>query len=259
MHNYPFSSPMLSPRSKSHVMIAPEDFSPMRLEYASANAGPAAASGFSDVYGFAHTSIHRDRGYLTGCHRAGAREQHNVHPDYTTSPASHKFAPLLVVKPFALIPAAVYRMCIIVAFSRLPLAWHGTHQSILAAMLLATVGLPRSPASASAEPFTGAQEYDEFYHGLDEVNLLEELSAGTPTAPSFSNTLRPIAFPSTEIGAKIHKRDFAFPASPPSVVDLCSTTPTPATRATLRKSSRRTPVDVPCFHVRTMFVLRYLI
>ncbi|KAH9000003.1 hypothetical protein EDB86DRAFT_2906972 [Lactarius hatsudake] len=69
-------------------------------------------------------------------------------------------------------------------------------RSVLAAMLLAKVGLPRSPASTSAEPFTGAQEYDEFYHGLDEVNLLEELSA----APSFSNTLRPIAIPSTQIG-----------------------------------------------------------
>ncbi|KAH9069759.1 hypothetical protein EDB83DRAFT_2370152, partial [Lactarius deliciosus] len=81
-------------------------------------------------------------------------------------------------------------------------------RSILAAMLLALVGLPRSPASASAEPFTSAQEYDEFYHhGLDEVNLLEELSA----APSSSNTLRPIAFPSTEIGVKIHKHRLCPP------------------------------------------------
>ncbi|KAH8996448.1 hypothetical protein EDB86DRAFT_3077051 [Lactarius hatsudake] len=117
-------------------------------------------------------------------------------------------------------------------------------RSILAA-LLAVVGLPRSPASASAEPFTGAQEYEDFYHGLDEVNLLEELSA----APSSSNTLRPIAFPSTQIGAKIHKQDFALLASPPSAIDICSTTPTPATHATLCKSSRCIPFDVPCFHL----------
>ncbi|KAH8999990.1 hypothetical protein EDB86DRAFT_3075294 [Lactarius hatsudake] len=130
-----------------------------------------------------------------------------------------------------------------------------TARSIVAALLLAVVDLPRSPASASTEPFTGAQEYEDFYHGLDEVNLLEELSA----APSSPNTLRPIAFPSTQIGAKIHKQDFALLASPPSAIDLCSTTPTHATRATLRKSSRCTPVDVPCFHVHTMFVLIYLI
>ncbi|KAH9069768.1 hypothetical protein EDB83DRAFT_2370258 [Lactarius deliciosus] len=131
-------------------------------------------------------------------------------------------------------------------------------RSVLAAMLLAKVDLPRSPASASAEPFTGAQEYDEFYHhGLDEVNLLEELSA----APSFSSTLRPIAFPSTQIGAKIHKKDFALPASPLPAVDLCFMMPTPATLAAamLRKSCRRTPFDVPCFHAYTMFVLIYLI
>ncbi|KAH8999996.1 hypothetical protein EDB86DRAFT_2906868, partial [Lactarius hatsudake] len=108
-------------------------------------------------------------------------------------------------------------MCIIVAFFRLPSRDTSVcltalitvrekpvlmtpTRSILATMLLAKVGLPGSSASASAEPFTGAQEYNEFYHGLDEVNLLEELSA----APSFSNALRPIAFPSTQIRTKIH-------------------------------------------------------
>ncbi|KAH9028895.1 hypothetical protein EDB85DRAFT_1892330 [Lactarius pseudohatsudake] len=187
------------------------------------------------VYGFAPASIHRDRGYLTGCHRAGARESSITCIQITTtSPASHKFAPLLVVKPFTPIPvgpwsggncvtilppmpypvqqpheAAVYRTCIIVAFFRLPSAWHATHRSvltalitvreklvlvaparsILAAMPLATVGLPRSPASASAEPFTSAQEYDEFYHGLDEVNLLEELSAASATRQSLKFSL----------------------------------------------------------------------
>ncbi|KAH9013852.1 hypothetical protein EDB84DRAFT_1680332 [Lactarius hengduanensis] len=57
------------------------------------------------VYGFAPASIHRDRGYLTGCHRAGAQESSITCIQITTaSPASHKFAPLLVVKPFTPIP-----------------------------------------------------------------------------------------------------------------------------------------------------------
>ena len=141
-------------------------------------------------------------------------------------------------------------------------------RSVLAAMLLAAGGLPKSPASASTEPFTNAQEYDKFYHGLNEVNLLEGLSAGThpftststsyspSIAPSFSNAPLPLALPSTRIGAKTRKQDFALPASPPPSVDLSSTTPTLATRATLRKSFRRTLPVVSSFRVRmrTVFV-----
>ncbi|KAH9013851.1 hypothetical protein EDB84DRAFT_1639227 [Lactarius hengduanensis] len=158
----------------------------------------------------------------------------------------------------------VYRTCIIVAFFRLPSAWHATHRSvltalitvreklvlvaparsILAAMPLATVGLPRSPASASAEPFTSAQEYDEFYHGLDEVNLLEELSAAQRRASQALFALSPFPVPRS-VPRYISKTS----ASPSPAVDLWSTAPTPATRATLRKSSRRTPFDVPCFHL----------
>jgi hypothetical protein len=141
-------------------------------------------------------------------------------------------------------------------------------RSVLAAMLLAAGGLPTSPASASTEPFSSAQEYDKFYHGLDEVNLLEGLSAGTHlspststsysrnTAPSFSNAPLPLALPSTRIGAKTRKQDFALPASPPHSVDLSSMTPTLSTRATLRKSFRRTLPVVSSFRVRmrTVFV-----
>ncbi|KAH8996441.1 TRAPP trafficking subunit Trs65-domain-containing protein [Lactarius hatsudake] len=164
---------------------------------------------------------------------------------------------------------AVYRMSINVAFLRLPsrdpllcLTASITvrekpllmtpARSVLAEMLLAAGGLPKSPASASAEPFTSAQEYDKFYHGLDEVNLLEGLSA----APSFSNAPLPLALPSTRIGAKTRKQDFALPASPRHSVDLSSTTPTLSTRATLRKSFRRTLPVVSCFRVRmrTVFV-----
>jgi hypothetical protein len=56
--------------------------------------------------------------------------------------------------------------------------------SVLTAMLLAAGGLPKPPESASTEPFPSAQEFDKFYHGLDEVNLLEGLSAGTHPSPS---------------------------------------------------------------------------
>ncbi|KAI9437616.1 TRAPP trafficking subunit Trs65-domain-containing protein [Lactarius indigo] len=164
---------------------------------------------------------------------------------------------------------AVYRMCINVAFLRLPSrdpllcltasitarekpVLMTPARSALAAMLLAAGGLPKSPASGNAEPFASAQEYDRFYHGLDEVNLLEGLSA----APSFSNAPLPLALPSTRIGSKIRKQDFALPASPRPSVDLSSMTPTLSTRATLRKSFRRTLPVVSCFRVRmrTVFV-----
>ncbi|KAF8268203.1 TRAPP trafficking subunit Trs65-domain-containing protein [Lactarius quietus] len=148
---------------------------------------------------------------------------------------------------------AVYRMCINVAFLRVP-----SHDpllclttNVIAEMLLAAGGLPNPPASARTEPFSSAQEYDKAYHTLDEVNLLEGLSA----APSFSNAPLPLALPSTRIGAKTRKEDFALPASPPAV-ELSSTTPTLSTRATLRKSFRRTLPVVSCFRVRmrTVFV-----
>ncbi|KAH9016039.1 hypothetical protein EDB85DRAFT_2280112 [Lactarius pseudohatsudake] len=281
---YPYS------HSKSHHMIAPEDFSLMRLEHAAANAGPAAASGFSDDQ------------WLSP--RQCPREQHNVHPDYHRESSVAQVAPLLVVKPFTPIPvgpwsggncvtippmpypvqqphevrfkgpflhgvyrtlahggrivafvlgvlflltlywlalttsfddgkAAVYRTCIIVAFFRLPSAWHATHRRP-----------SQVPSVTSAEPFTSAQEYDEFYHGLDEVNLLEELSAAQRRASQALFALSPFPVPRS-VPRYISKTS----ASPSPAVDLWSTAPTPATRATLRKSSRRTPFDVPCFHL----------
>ena len=139
-------------------------------------------------------------------------------------------------------------------------------RNVLAAMLLAAGGFPKSLESASAEPHTKAPEHEKFYHGLDEVNLLEGLSAGaypsacTPTlyspstAPTFSNV--PLTLPSTRIGPKARKQDFALPATQPATASPSSTTPTLATRATLRKSFRRTLPVVSCFRVRmrTVFV-----
>jgi hypothetical protein len=52
-------------------------------------------------------------------------------------------------------------------------------RNVLAAMLLAAGGFPKSLESTSAEPSTNAHESERFYLGLDEVNLLEGLSAGT--------------------------------------------------------------------------------
>ena len=139
-------------------------------------------------------------------------------------------------------------------------------RNVLAAMLLAAGGFPKSLESASAEPFTNASEYEKVFNGLDEVNLLEGLSAGTyptactptfyspSTAPTFSNA--PLALPSTRIGAKTRKQAFALPATLPTAVSPSSTTPTLATRATLRKSFRRTLPVVSSFRVRmrTVFV-----
>jgi hypothetical protein len=76
------------------------------------------------------------------------------------------------------------------------------------------------------------------------------------TAPSFSNAPLPLALPSSRIGARTRKQDFSLPVSPPPTADLSSTTPTFGTRATLRKSFRRTIPVVSCFRVRmrTVFV-----
>jgi len=74
--------------------------------------------------------------------------------------------------------------------------------------------------------------------------------------PTFSNVPSPLSLPSTRIGAKIRKQEFALPSDPPSIVDASVTTPSFATRATLRKSFRRTISAVSGFRVRmrTVFV-----
>ena len=65
-------------------------------------------------------------------------------------------------------------------------------------MLLAVGGLPKIPASAGTEPFN-TQEYDKFYHGLDEVNLLEGLSAGIHPSASASVPYTILTEHSTEL------------------------------------------------------------
>jgi hypothetical protein len=81
--------------------------------------------------------------------------------------------------------------------------------SVLTAMLLAAGGLSKPPASASTEPSPSAQEYDKFYHGLDEVNLLEGLSAGAnPSASTLHIAL-------TEHSADLLKR-----SSPPRLAQF---------------------------------------
>ena len=75
-------------------------------------------------------------------------------------------------------------------------------------------------------------------------------------APTFARTSSPLSLPSTRIGAKIRKRDFALPADPPPMVDASATRPSLATGTTLRKSFRRTLSVVSGFRVRmrTVFV-----
>ncbi|KAH9028885.1 hypothetical protein EDB85DRAFT_1969003 [Lactarius pseudohatsudake] len=106
-----------------HVMIASKDFSPMRLGHAAANAGPAAASGFSDgqpkpkmrhlcknmqkaVQGtasrlLAFIGIGGPSLAVTAPVPEGGVTRIQI---TTNSPASHKFAPLPVVQTFAPVP-----------------------------------------------------------------------------------------------------------------------------------------------------------
>jgi hypothetical protein len=66
----------------------------------------------------------------------------------------------------------------------------------------------------------------------------------------------PLSLPSTRIGAKIRKQDFALPSDPPSMVDAPATRPSLTTGTTLRKSFRRTLSVASGFRVRmrTVFV-----
>lgn len=69
------------------------------------------------------------------------------------------------------------------------------------------------------------------------------------------NVPYPLSLPSTRIGGKIRKRDFALPSDPP-MMDASVAMPSLATRATLRQSFRRTILAVSGFRVRmrTVFV-----
>jgi hypothetical protein len=75
-------------------------------------------------------------------------------------------------------------------------------------------------------------------------------------APTFASATSPLSLPSTRIGAKIRKQDFALPSDPPPIVDASATRPSLATCTTLRKSFRRTLSVVSGFRVRmrTVFV-----
>jgi hypothetical protein len=53
-------------------------------------------------------------------------------------------------------------------------------RSVLAAMVAAAGGFPESPPPARQESFNDENKRDKSYHSLDEVNLLEGLSLGTP-------------------------------------------------------------------------------
>ena len=53
-------------------------------------------------------------------------------------------------------------------------------RSVLAAMVTAAGGFPESLPSVLPESFSNTNKRDNSYHSLDEVNLLEGLSLGTP-------------------------------------------------------------------------------
>lgn len=163
---------------------------------------------------------------------------------------------------------AIYRMCVNVAFlsfsMRDPLLCLTASitirerpvpmtpaRSVLASMLMEAGGLPESQPSATMVSFDN--EIDKSYHGLDEVNLLWGLSS----APTFASAPSPLSLPSTRVGAKIRKQDFALPSDTPPMVDApAATRPSLASGTTIRKSFRRTLSVVSGFRVRmrTVFV-----
>jgi hypothetical protein len=53
-------------------------------------------------------------------------------------------------------------------------------RSVLAAMVAAAGGFPEPLPPVRPESFNEANKCDKSYHSLDEVNLLEGLSLGTP-------------------------------------------------------------------------------
>lgn len=77
----------------------------------------------------------------------------------------------------------------------------------------------------------------------------------SPIAPSFVRTPSPLSLPSTRIGARIRKQEFALPFDS-TLLDASVIAPSLTTHATLRKSFRRTLSAVSAFRVRmrTVFV-----
>ncbi|KAG6826661.1 hypothetical protein H0H92_014934 [Tricholoma furcatifolium] len=110
---------------------------------------------------------------------------------------------------------------------------------------------PESPMSPNGAP---SEEKEDSYDRLEEVNLLEGLSAG----PTFNST-HEVRLPSTRLGTVSRQKLFSLPPVSIPVVATPSPSPMTAVRTahpTLRKSYRKTMQTVSGFRVRmrTVFV-----
>ncbi|KAI0637607.1 TRAPP trafficking subunit Trs65-domain-containing protein [Trametes polyzona] len=133
---------------------------------------------------------------------------------------------------------------------------------------LKSAGLP-SPvkANGAAAEQQSSESEDEELSGLQEVNLLEGLSAG----PTFADAQHPLSLPSSRLGSNTRMHEFALgpPASAstatpvPYATGISSPPPTGTLprAATLRKSFRKTLKTLSGFRVRmrTVFVPYFLL
>ncbi|KAI0371337.1 hypothetical protein BV20DRAFT_965535 [Pilatotrama ljubarskyi] len=125
-----------------------------------------------------------------------------------------------------------------------------------------------SPVKANGtDQQSSESDEDEILSGLEEVNLLEGLSAG----PTFADQQKPLSLPSSRLGMNTRMHEFAL-GPPPSAA---SSTPVPYATgiasppassglpraATLRKSFRKTLKTLSGFRVRmrTVFVPYFLL
>lgn len=122
----------------------------------------------------------------------------------------------------------------------------------LALLLEAAGGLSTTVDPTTPTNVNGEDDEDESIDviGLDEVNLLENLSLG----PSFAGSLN---LPSLRLGPTVRKNVFSLPpVSVPDTPQSAATTITRSAHPTLRKSFRKTLQTVSGFRVRmrTVFV-----
>ncbi|KAH9009147.1 hypothetical protein EDB85DRAFT_2163205 [Lactarius pseudohatsudake] len=242
-----------------HVMIAAKGVSPMHLGQAAADAGPAAASGFSD--GQPKPKMRR---LCKNIQKAWApikaslavtapvSEGGVTHIQIsTTSRASHKFT-LLPLSRFAPVPGgprAEDRPFLYAPTMR----WRLDRGMDVPSPLFLPGAFP-GPQLPQVWSHS-SQKYDKFDQGLDEVNPLEGLLARR-RALQTPFPLPPYP-PPRSVPRHAGKNFPSRPLHPPAVGPY-STTPIPTTRATRCNSCHPTPFDVFCFCVRMVACLAFV-
>ncbi|OAX41149.1 hypothetical protein K503DRAFT_536318 [Rhizopogon vinicolor AM-OR11-026] len=119
---------------------------------------------------------------------------------------------------------------------------------------LSASGLSKFSKQQNQETSEGENEDQT---GLEEVNLLEGLSAGLNATPDSE----PLCLPSTRLGNVTRRQMFSLPPVPPSSAQLLPSSARHSPHATLRKSFRKILQTVSGFRVRmrTVFVPHILL